>query len=305
MALKSATTSILTLLLSFIATTSSVLPPTVKIGAIFTEDQRDSAVEMAFKYAVLRVNKDENILPNTTLTHYIQYAPRDNSFHTAKIACHLVDQGVYAIFGPSDPQLGAHVQSICDALDIPHVETRLDVERHSREFSVNLHPHQPLMNAALRDVMAFLNWTRVAIVYEEEHGLVKLQDLIRTPSNMDIDITLRQGSPDTFRRVLKEVKSRDIFNLIVDTKAQSMPAFLRADIETFDLEDFKYNFVNMTAFRLVSDSFHVREILRQMQQFQPVGNNIVSKAGVIESEPALVYDSVLVFARALPCDPWS
>ncbi|XP_043242280.1 glutamate receptor ionotropic, kainate 2-like isoform X2 [Amphibalanus amphitrite] len=317
MALKSATTSILTLLLSFIAATSSVLPSTVKIGAIFTEDQRDSAVEMAFKYAVLRVNKDENILPNTTLTHYIQYAPRDNSFHTAKIACHLVDQGVYAIFGPSDPQLGAHVQSICDALDIPHVETRLDVERHSREFSVNLHPHQPLMNAALRDVMAFLNWTRVAIVYEEEHGLVKLQDLIRTPSNMDIDITLRQGSPDTFRRVLKEVKSRDIFNLIVDTKAQSMPAFLRAilqlqmndykyhylfttfDIETFDLEDFKYNFVNMTAFRLVSDSFHVREILRQMQQFQPVGNNIVSKAGVIESEPALVYDSVLVFARAL------
>ena len=59
-------------------------------------------------------------------------------------------------------------------------------------------------------------------------GLVKLQDLIRTPSNIDIDISLRQGSPDTFRRVLKEIKSRDIFNLIVDTKAESMPAFLRA-----------------------------------------------------------------------------
>ena len=57
------------------------------------------------------------------------------------------------------------------------------------------------------------------------------------------------------------------------------------DIETFDLEDFKYNFVNMTAFRLVSDSFHVREILRQMQQFQPVGHNIVSKAGLIEVSP--------------------
>ena len=77
---------------------------------------------------------------------------------------------MYAIFGPSDPQLGSHVQSICDALDIPHVESRLDVEQHSREFSINLHPHQPLMNSALRDVMSFLNWTRVAIVYEEENG---------------------------------------------------------------------------------------------------------------------------------------
>ena len=59
-------------------------------------------------------------------------------------------------------------------------------------------------------------------------GLVKLQDLIRTPPDMDIDIALRQGSPDTFRHVLKEIKSREIFNLLVDTKAESMPAFLRA-----------------------------------------------------------------------------
>ncbi|XP_037083604.1 glutamate receptor ionotropic, kainate 2-like isoform X3 [Pollicipes pollicipes] len=293
------------------------LPPTVKIGAIFTDDQRDSAVEMAFKYAVLRVNRDSKILPNTTLKHYIEYAPRDNSFHASKQACLLVEKGVYAIFGPSDPLLGAHVQSICDALDIPHVETRLDVERHAKEFSINLHPHQPVMNAALRDVMTFLNWTRVAIIYEEENGLIKLQDLIRTPPNMEIEIAIRQGTPDTFRHVLKEVKSREIFNLIVDTRAESMPTFLRAilqlqmndykyhylfttfDIETFDLEDFKYNFVNMTAFRLVSDSFHVREILRQMEQFQPVGHSIISKSGVIEAQPALMFDSVLVFARAL------
>lgn len=59
-------------------------------------------------------------------------------------------------------------------------------------------------------------------------GLVKLQDLIRAPSDVDIEIVIRQGSPQTFRRVLKEVKSREIFNLIVDTKAESMAAFLRA-----------------------------------------------------------------------------
>lgn len=85
-----------------------------------------------------------------------------------------------AIFGPSDPLLGPHVQSICDALDIPHLETRLDLESRSssssslsstgKELSINLHPSQEILNAAYKDLMRFLNWTKVAIVYEDEGG---------------------------------------------------------------------------------------------------------------------------------------
>lgn len=40
------------------------------------------------------------------------------------LACLQVQQGAHAIFGPSDPHLGAHVQSICDALEIPHLEVK-------------------------------------------------------------------------------------------------------------------------------------------------------------------------------------
>lgn len=87
-------------------------------------------------------------------------------------ACRQVQFGVQAIFGPSDPLLGPHVQSICDALDIPHLETRLDLESRSaaRELSINLHPSQEILNAAYKDLMRFLNWTRVAIIYEDEGG---------------------------------------------------------------------------------------------------------------------------------------
>ena len=53
-------------------------------GAIFTEDQRDSSAELAFKYAVYRINKDKHILPRTTLVYDIQYVPRDDSFHASK-----------------------------------------------------------------------------------------------------------------------------------------------------------------------------------------------------------------------------
>jgi hypothetical protein len=55
------------------------------------------------------------------------------------------------------------------------------------------------------------------------------------------------------------------------------------DIETFDLEDFKYNFVNMTAFRIVdAEDVGVREILRDMERFQPVGHSILNKSRIIQ-----------------------
>lgn len=78
--------------------------------------------------------------------------------------------GVQAIFGPSDPILGAHIQSICEALDVPHLEARIDFEPTSKELSINLHPSQEHMNKAFKDVMTFLNWTKVAIIYEEDYG---------------------------------------------------------------------------------------------------------------------------------------
>lgn len=85
-------------------------------------------------------------------------------------ACRQMEFGVQAIFGPSDPVLGAHIQSICEALDVPHLEARIDFEPISKELSINLHPSQEHMNKAFKDVMAFLNWTKVAIIYEEDYG---------------------------------------------------------------------------------------------------------------------------------------
>ncbi|KAK9679749.1 hypothetical protein QE152_g39747, partial [Popillia japonica] len=62
----------------------SALPPVIKIGAIFTEDQKNSTTELAFKYAVYKINKDKTFLPHTALVYDIQYVPRDDSFHASK-----------------------------------------------------------------------------------------------------------------------------------------------------------------------------------------------------------------------------
>ncbi|KAL1516627.1 hypothetical protein ABEB36_000512 [Hypothenemus hampei] len=297
---------------------SRSLPAVVRIGAIFTETQKGGATEVAFRYAIYKINRDKTLLPHTSLVYDIQYVPIDDSFHASKKACNQVKNGVYAIFGPSDPLLGAHVHSICDALDIPHLETRVDLDNDFREFSINLYPAQHLLNKAFENVMTFLNWTRVAVIYEDDYGLIKLRDLVRSPQNADLEIHLRQADPDSYRAILKEIKSKEINNIVIDTKPSNMQLFLKGilqlqmndykyhyifttfDIETFDLEDFKYNFVNMTAFRVVdTDQLYVKEILRDMARFQanqelaPINNSF------IQAEAALMYDSVFVFAIGL------
>ncbi|KAF7395848.1 hypothetical protein HZH68_009898 [Vespula germanica] len=287
-------------------------------GAIFTEDQKDSPSELAFKYAIYKINKDKTLLPNTTLVYDIQYVPKDDSFRTSKKACKQLSRSVQGIFGPSDPLLGAHIQSICEALDVPHLEARVDFEPTFKEFSINLYPAQDHLNKAFKDLMSFLNWTRVAIIYEEDYGLFKLQDLVKSPPSTRTEMYIRQAGPGSYRQVLQEVRHKEIFKLIVDTDPAHMQQFFRAilqlqmndyryhymfttfDIETFDLEDFKYNSVNMTAFRLVDlEETKVAETLRQMERFQPIGHAILNKTGVIQAEPALVYDSVQVFAHGL------
>ncbi|KAK9881447.1 hypothetical protein WA026_016333 [Henosepilachna vigintioctopunctata] len=229
-----------------------------------------------------------------------------------------MEYGVQGIFGPLDPVLGAHIQSICEALDVPHLEARIDFEPLSKELSINLHPSQEHMNKAFKDLMMFLNWTRVAIVYEEDYGLFKLQDMMKAPTTAKKEMYIRQANPSSYRQVLREIKQREIFKLIVDTNPRNIQMFFRAilqlqmndyryhymfttfDLETFDLEDFKYNSVNITAFRIV-DVEHpkVTAALQAMERFQPIGHAILNRSGIIQAKPALIFDSVHAFARGL------
>ncbi|KAH7645139.1 glutamate receptor [Dermatophagoides farinae] len=287
-------------------------------AALFTEEERDGPSELAFKYAIFRINKDRTLLENTTLTYDIQYVPREDSFHASKKACLQMNRGVSAIFGPQDPILGAHIQSLCDALDMPHIEARLDLETELKEFSINLYPSPMIIGKALRDLIVYLNWTKIAVIYEDDISLIKLQQLVKPPLSKQIQFIFRKGNALSFRDVLLDVRTRGVYSLIIDTRPESLPKILHAilqtqmnnykyhyhfvtfDIEIYDLENFRYNFVNLTAFRMVdSENFSVKTVLRDMEKFQPKRHPILNRTNVIQYEPALIFDSVYTFARGL------
>ncbi|XP_032597928.1 glutamate receptor ionotropic, kainate 2 isoform X3 [Drosophila grimshawi] len=297
---------------------ANALPPVIRVGAVFTEDEREGGIESAFKYAIYRINKEKSLLPHTQLVYDIEYVPRDDSFRTTKKVCRQLEDGVQAIFGPTDPLLAAHVQSICEAFDIPHIEVRIDLEMSVKEFSINLHPSQNIMNLAYRDLMMYLNWTKVAIIYEEDYGLFKQQDLIHSSAEMRTEMYIRQANPETYRQVLRAIRQKEIYKIIVDTNPTNIKAFFRSilqlqmndhryhymfttfDLETYDLEDFRYNSVNITAFRLVDvGSKRYQEVIDQMQKLQHSGLDIINGIPYIQTESALMFDSVYAFAYGL------
>ena len=62
-------------------------------------------------------------------------------FYLCSSVCHLLRSGVAALFGPQSGTTSSHVQSICDAMEIPHIETRWDYRLKRDDYSVNLYPH--------------------------------------------------------------------------------------------------------------------------------------------------------------------
>ena len=55
-------------------------------------------------------------------------------------------------------------------------------------------------------------------------------------------------------------------------------------IHRFDLEDFRYNNVNMTAFRLVdADNEEVQQLLYEMETLSPLGAAILNKSQVMSN----------------------
>ncbi|VVC86822.1 unnamed protein product [Leptidea sinapis] len=161
------------------------LSSVVKIGAIFTEEARGGSAELAFKYAVYRINKERTVLPEST----------------------LIQSGAIAIFSSAGPLLGGSLSAMCDSLHAPHFT--VDSTYSARELNIG--------------------------------------DLARDGRDM---YAVRCESRD-YRRALAQLKMQRVRHIMVDVDPKHLRQLARADMALFDLEDFYYNRVNMSGWRLV------------------------------------------------------
>lgn len=87
-------------------------------------------------------------------------------------ACDQLSLGVVAIFGPSHSSSSNAVQSICNALEVPHVQVRW--KHHPMDnrdtFYANLYPDYSSLSYAILDLVQFLKWKTATVVYDDSTG---------------------------------------------------------------------------------------------------------------------------------------
>ncbi|MED6274251.1 Glutamate receptor ionotropic, kainate 1 [Characodon lateralis] len=146
----------------------------LRIGGIFEtlENEPISVEELAFKFAVTNINRNRTLMPNTTLTYDIQRINLFDSFEASRRACDQLALGVGAVFGPSHSSSVSAVQSICNALEVPHIQTRWKHPSvdNKDSFYINLHPEYASISRAVLDIVQFYKWKAVTVVYEDATG---------------------------------------------------------------------------------------------------------------------------------------
>ncbi|KAM6968004.1 glutamate receptor ionotropic, kainate 3 isoform 3-T3 [Aplochiton taeniatus] len=297
------------------------MPHVIRIGGIFEQTEGPvslvSAEELAFKFAVNNINRNRTLLPNTTLTYDIQRINIYDSFEASRKACDQLSLGVVAIFGPSHSSSSNAVQSICNALEVPHVQVRW--KHHPMDnrdtFYANLYPDYSSLSYAILDLVQFLKWKTATVVYDDSTGLIRLQELIMAPSRYNIRLKIRQlplDSSDT-RPLLKEMKRGREFRIIFDCshemaaqilkQAQTMGMlteyyhyiFTTLDLMAVDLEPYRFCGVNMTGFRILNvDNPLVASIVEKWSVERQIPHKPESGLleGIMTTDAALTYDAV-------------
>ena len=164
------------------------------------------------------VNWDRTVLATSLLSPSIGTLPPGDSFKASKKVCELVAPGVAAIFGPVSTVTANHIQSVSEALNVPHMETRWDYNFKRSDFSINLHPHPATLGKAYADFVRKIGWKSLVILYENEEGLVRLQELIKLPKTFDDDIQITMIQLDNtgdFRPILKRIRNETAETRIV------------------------------------------------------------------------------------------
>nr|XP_021195639.2 glutamate receptor ionotropic, kainate 2 isoform X3 [Helicoverpa armigera] len=303
----------------------SALPDTIRIGGLFHPE--DEKQEVAFRYAVERVNADRAVLPRAKLLAQVETISPQDSFHASKRVCHLLRSGVAAIFGPQSAPAAAHVQSICDTMELPHLETRWDYRTRRESCLVNLYPHPAALSRAYVDLVRAWGWRSFTIVYENSDGLVRLQELLKAHGPSELPVAVRQ-LPDShdYRPLLKQIKNSAESHIVLDCTTERIRDVLQQaqqigmmsdyhsylitslDLHSVDLEEFKYGGTNITALRLLDpERADVQRVVRDWvydearkgRKLQLGHTTAKENMTFIKTETALMYDAVHLFAKAL------
>ncbi|XP_046464667.1 glutamate receptor ionotropic, kainate 2-like [Daphnia pulex] len=321
------------------------LPDVIYLGGLF-DTTSDPSLDMAYRYAMKMVQANRQILPRSRLSRVplgsgnVEFLPPNDSFIASKKVCQMIRFGVAAIIGPQSEASADHVQSMCQTMKIPHIQTHWDPKRltamdvmkngdrnnyagrnSNSPLSVNLYPNPASVSRAYADVINGWKWKTFTVLYEDEDGLIRLQELLQLSITPGYKIIIRQlPDSDDYRPLLKEMKKNGERNIVLDcsqlsrvseilqqaqqvgmtTLAQSY--FITSlDMHILDYDQYKQGGANISGLRMVDP--HRRETVDVLGKWNnwelSAGKSLNVTEKTLTLEAALVYDGVQLLAKAL------
>ena len=213
-----------------------------------------------------------------------------------------------------------HTRSICDALEIPHLQVHWDVEARSDALSINLYPRPEILAKAYIDVARGLGWEDFAIVYDHNEQVVLYKDVFAEARQKDWRVKLYQIKPgNAFRDTFYKVKEDGKINIILDVKHYNLMEALKhaqqvglmteaqsyivtsMDMITEDLEDYMYSGARIFSFRMIEDTnIELTTLLHDWTYLADKTGKVNSPPPkMLKTESALIYDAVKLLATAL------
>ncbi|KAK2714937.1 glutamate receptor ionotropic, kainate 2-like isoform X3 [Artemia franciscana] len=304
------------LFLSVFIYTSNGIPDSVRILGLFeSENQME---EIAFRYAVDRVNSARHVLPRTRVLGQVERVSLRDSFTASKKVCNFLRYGLVGVFGPSS-DTATHIQSLCDAFELPHVETRYDRKRkrYRDDSAVNLYPHPETLSKAYYDLVKSWGWKNVALLYEQGSSLTELQELMKA---QDINFHLKELPLEgDVRPLLKEIRKDSISQIVLACSSKRILDILRQanqvglistyhsyvltslDLQTVDLAEFRDSGVNITGYSIIDPT--KSEVANAVSDWVfgelRYGRALDLTEKKLTVSAALIYDAVLLFSKAL------
>lgn len=96
------------------------------------------------------------------------------------IVCDSLESGVGAIFGPAGDEASAIIQSICDSMEIPHIEAHWKMDpKQQPNYYVNVYPDPVILSRGYTAIVRDMDWTSFTLLYQRDEGLLRLQHLIQ------------------------------------------------------------------------------------------------------------------------------
>ncbi|XP_073815886.1 glutamate ionotropic receptor kainate isoform X2 [Musca autumnalis] len=279
------------------------------VGLIYESDKPD--LMKIFQLAISKANEENEDIRLHAVNIEIDAG---DAFGTSKKLCKILRQNLVAVFGPTTDMAAKHAMSICDAKELPFIDTRWDFG--AQLSTINLHPHPSQLAVALKDVLTTFGWETFTIIYESGEYLMFVKELLELYGTSGPTIVVRRYELDlngNYRNVLRRIKNSGESSFVVVGSLNTLPELLKQaqqvgimtgayryiignlDFQTIDLEPYQHGDTNITAFRLVSpESENVAEVAKVLYESEEPFQNVSCPLTV---NMALLYDGVQLLAE--------